>query len=294
LATTRAVASVLAPDIAPRVRRLVLSNRLLIAPSPVLPALSRLSVDAIWDVLRAQNFQLAEARGRTYLFDAGGFEGHSVRPVLASLLKRTKLNPLALHKKVIPYFLVSRPEVAMHLPEGAPLAKLQERWLRISMECDEQWQEFDEAYGEDPEAATLRFLRSYGSLRIAEFPLGDALERLRDEGYATEKQMADLFDSKERPLLRDAKFFRDWIETFVEGKGFHLVPDHLAEDHKRLRIDFGRTQGRLKGLKWESGQPPEWEFEGTHSTEAAIAPESEMLRQGYFCARVIERAKSER
>jgi hypothetical protein len=279
-----------------QIKRLLLSRKLLLPYPANNRVISRLSESDLTDILAEQGltadlFTIQEKQ--VYLIDIG-FDGHVMRPVLASLLKNSGLDVKPFFELVHPSFLLSKPDARSLFPKVNDypqlLEYLDERDFLLHKKIRSQQIEFSQQYATDKDAALVKYLAAYGSLLIGEIPLGAMFQELIDAGQLTEEQLQEVWQSTSGPrsMLQSPEEFRDWLESFVEGKGLHVVRSETEEQHNNLRHVLSRSTGRLADITAGSSSGKfEYRYEGQHPKEAAIDPEAERQRQALICGSIF-------
>jgi hypothetical protein len=288
---TLALAEKNAPHLITRIKRLLMSNRLLMTDPSNPSLMARYSLDDIRKVLKHQGLSAEDFLSRRILLFDVGFDGHVMRPILAALLEVSKLKPSQFAKRVSAEFLISRPEspvalIKYKVEDGLEYKELRE--LQIKKNVFRVWEEMDPAYDLNPAGTLLRYLRVWGTMQILEFPLSEAFQDLMNANGNSRRQVIEMWDSDDRKLLSDPVAFRDWLESYVEGKGNHFVAN--VEENDVFRRDLARERGRLKDYIFGQKKRPIIEFEIESKKEAEIDPFSERARHEWLCKKALEGA----
>jgi superfamily II DNA or RNA helicase len=293
LITARQMAASLGlKEVQTRLRRLLFSNRLFFGNPSNPNQLANISEEQILLLLKSQGLSAPLIAGQhIYFFDIG-FEGHSLRPVLATLLRASRLSPREFRKRVKAEFLLSRPETPV-LTEGSDgLEHWDSRWWKKQAEVQRKWEAFNQEYAIAPEGARLKYLRFAGIMPMDEFPLAEAFRDAIAGGLMNMGDVRAQWDSERQSLLRDPVYFRDWLETFVEGKGLQIVTGGRQELHESIRRDLARAHGRVSNFRVGIGDSALFEYEQSHLTEAMVSVEAELNRQAVLCRVILEGAPS--
>jgi superfamily II DNA or RNA helicase len=278
-----------APELLPQLRRILLSNKLL-GVDPANPSLyANLDRAAIRRLLESQGMSAnGLAQREVLLFDVG-FDGHVMRPILGALLEHSGLFPLAFYRQVHAEFLLSKPSKPLRVGEYAredALEKKDRRESELQIKVGKEWQDLDSLWRQDPATALHQAFRVYGNLTVQEFPFAETILEQIHSGEISKEAALELWETPHQPLLSNPESFRDWLESFVEGKGLHATPTEVEQgDQEKLREDLARSHGRLIGIDPAL-------YEAAHPREAAVNPGSEQARHQALCAGVLSRINS--